>query len=179
MTFLYFAYGSNMLSSRLRARCPSAKVIGITLARNHALEFSKKSIDGSGKATLIENTDSIHTPGVLFEIEAVEREALDRFEGEGNGYDRVDEFSVETIDKAVTATTYLASATQSDLLPFDWYVALVIAGGLEHELGDQYTNRLRAIQYASDEDVTRKSRVAALEALARHGYDDHKALLRK
>lgn len=28
MTFLYFAYGSNMLSARLKARCPSAKVIG-------------------------------------------------------------------------------------------------------------------------------------------------------
>lgn len=179
MIFLYFAYGSNMLSSLLLARCPGAKVIGTTFARNYALELSKKSIDGSGKATLIENTDSIHTPGVLFEIEAGEREALDKFEGAGKGYDRVDEFSVETTDEPVTATTYLVSATQSDLIPFDWYLALVIAGVLEHGLGDAYAHRLRAILYAPDRKAARKSRIAALEALARHGCDDYIALLRK
>ena len=52
MTFLYFSYGSNMLTERLRARCPSANCIGIATATGYALEFSKSSVDGSGKATL-------------------------------------------------------------------------------------------------------------------------------
>lgn len=32
MTFLYFAYGSNMLPARLQARCGSARVIGAATA---------------------------------------------------------------------------------------------------------------------------------------------------
>ena len=54
MTFLYFGYGSNMLTERLRARerCPSAKCIGIAEVTGYALEFSKPGEDGSGKATL-------------------------------------------------------------------------------------------------------------------------------
>ena len=178
MSFLYFAYGSNMLSSRLIARCSSARVVGLAFARSYVLEFSKKSIDGSGKAALVEKTNAIHTPGVLFEIDAIEREALDKFEGAGKGYDRVDDFQLETVDESVTATTYIASETQSGLIPFDWYLALVIAGAREHKLGDAHVVRLRAMKSVPDGNVGRASRITALEALARHGYDDHIALLR-
>ena len=177
MSFLYFAYGSNMLSSRLVARCPSARVISTASAANHALEFTKKSNDGSGKATLVSQSNAIHTPGVLFEIDADERGALDKFEGAGKGYDRVDEFCVTTNGETVNATTYLASARQSDLLPFDWYLAVVIAGALEHELGSDHYHLLRAIPHIIDEDVTRKTRTAALKALADHGHCDHMTLL--
>ena len=177
MSFLYFAYGSNMLSSRLIARCPSARVICTVIATNHALEFSKKSNDGSGKATLVSQKTAIHTPGVLFEIDADEREELDKFEGAGKGYDRIDEFSVTTSDETVNATTYLASTTQSDLLPFDWYLAVVIGGALEHELGDDHHDMLRGVAHMVDEDMTRKTRTAALKALADHGHHDHTTLL--
>ena len=177
MSFLYFAYGSNMLSSRLIARCPSARVISTASAANHALEFTKKSNDGSGKATLVSQSNAIHTPGVLFEIDAGERGALDKFEGAGKGYDRIDEFSVTTNGETVNASAYLASARQSDLRPFDWYLAVVIAGALEHELGGDHLNLLRAIPYSIDEDVTRKTRAAALKALADHGHYNHITLL--
>lgn len=53
MTFLYFAYGSNMLPTRLLGRCPSARVVGTGVARAWSLAFSKASKDGSGKATLV------------------------------------------------------------------------------------------------------------------------------
>ena len=177
MSFLYFAYGSNMLTSRLIARCPSARAIGTASAANHALEFSKKSMDGSGKATLIAQNNTIHTPGVLFEIDECERDALDKFEGAGKGYDRVNEFSVTTFEETVSATTYLASEKQSGLLPFDWYLAVVIVGALEHELGGDHQNLLRGIAHTVDEDLTRKTRTAALKALTDHGYLDYRALL--
>lgn len=53
MTFLYFAYGSNMLPARLLGRCPSAKVVRTGVARAWSLAFSEASKDGSGKATLV------------------------------------------------------------------------------------------------------------------------------
>jgi gamma-glutamylcyclotransferase len=39
MTFLYFAYGSNMLPARLLGRCPSAKVVRTGVARAWSLIF--------------------------------------------------------------------------------------------------------------------------------------------
>lgn len=179
MSFQYFAYGSNMLSSRLIARCPSAKVVGTATAQDHSLEFSKKSVDGSGKATLVKQRVGMRTPGVLFEIDAAERDELDRFEGAGKGYDRVDDFKIETWGQTFTATTYLASETHDDLVPFDWYLALIVAGALEHKLGDEHVDRLRAIVHFPDPQTSRKSRIAALEALAKHDHHDQLSLLRR
>jgi len=181
MSLLYFSYGSNMLTSRLTARCSSAKVVGTAIARGHVLEFSKKSIDGSGKATLTKKGNMINTPGVLFEIDRTELDALDGFEGAGKGYDRLDEFHVEIAKngETVKATTYLAATTHPNLAPFDWYLALVIAGALEHRLGDDHTDILRAVTYALDHNLGRKTRIAALKALADHGHQDHIELLQR
>ncbi|WP_371228096.1 gamma-glutamylcyclotransferase family protein [Roseovarius sp. 2305UL8-3] len=175
MSFLYFAYGSNMLSSRLTARCPSAKVIGLGTAKYWNLEFSKKSIDGSGKATLISTTETSRTTGVLFEIGASDLNELDRFEGAG--YERSDKFSIETDDGPLSATTYLASERHSDMVPYDWYLALIVAGALEHKLNDAHTARLRMATRKPDQNLTRKSRNAALKALALHDHVDYLKLL--
>lgn len=94
MTFLYFAYGSNMLPARLLGRCPSAKVVRTGVARAWSLAFSKASKDGSGKATLVIAPNSA-VPGVIFEIDLAEREQLDRHEGAGSGYRREDTFAIE------------------------------------------------------------------------------------
>jgi hypothetical protein len=181
MRFLYFAYGSNMLTARLTARCPNAKVIGKASALNHALEFTKRSNkDHSGKATIISaGGQSIHTPGVLFEITKSDLPSLDRAEGAGYGYDRHDDFAVRlaATDESVTAMTYIASRTEAHLKPFDWYLALVVAGAHHHELDDGHTQRLRQIEYVIDADLTRDGRADALRALAEHGYDDHNVLL--
>jgi len=79
MTFLCFAYGSNMLPARLLGRCPSGKLVGTGVARAWSLAFSKASKDGSGKATLVTAPNSA-VPGVIFEIDLAEREQLDRHE---------------------------------------------------------------------------------------------------
>jgi len=82
MTFLCFAYGSNMLPARLLGRCPSGKLVGTGVARAWSLAFSKASKDGSGKATLVTAPNSA-VPGVIFEIDLAEREQLDRHEALG------------------------------------------------------------------------------------------------
>ncbi|MGF1659534.1 MAG: gamma-glutamylcyclotransferase family protein [Rubrimonas sp.] len=154
---------------RLIVRCGKARLIGTATAPDHSLEFSKKSADGSGKATLIRSMTGLQTPGVLFEIEARERDALDRAEGAGAGYDRIDELNICTTVGTIAVTTYLATVKDSDLIPFDWYQALVIAGALEHALPSNHVDHLRAIDHRPDPDTGRKSRGEALEALTGHG----------
>lgn len=84
----YFAFGSNMLTSRLQARVPSATALGRAFLQEHRLAFHKQGIDGSAKC------DAFRTgrpddclPGVLFQIDPDELFRLDR--AEGPGYERV------------------------------------------------------------------------------------------
>lgn len=177
MTFLYFAYGSNMLTARLRARCPSARIAGAGAAMGFDLAFSKASKDGSGKATLIAAADAV-TPGVLFEIARAELRALDRAEGLGSGYERLDDFTIRhaATGASVSVTTYRATATDHALMPYDWYLALVIAGARRHDLDVGHIDRLLQIQYLVDPDRDRAGRREAMSALLSEGIDDYQRL---
>lgn len=177
MTFLYFAYGSNMLPARLRARCPSARIAGTGAAVGFDLAFSKASKDGSGKATLTAAADAV-TPGVLFEIASAELQALDRAEGVGSGYERLDDFTVTNgaTGASVSVATYRATATDHALLPYDWYLALVIAGARCHGLGAGHIERLLQTRYLVDPDGDRAGRRDAVNALLSEGFDDYRSL---
>src|ERR1017187_8372306 len=87
-TFVAFAYGSNMLTGRLRSRCPSAAALGIAELHGHELQWHKRSLDGSGKCNVVEASGATAVVyGVLYEIPVGEGSALDRAEGLGSGYE--------------------------------------------------------------------------------------------
>lgn len=177
MRLIYFAYGSNMLQARLRARCPSAIPLGIAKACGYRLEFTKKGIDGSGKATLVASEAGCDVPGFLYEISDEDSVKLDIVEGVGMGYERRNDFSVETQDGLTTAMTYLAIDTDSDLIPYDWYLALVVAGIHENDLGKDHIDLVRAQHCKPDPEIDRITRHDALRAFEEHGYSDFKVLL--
>jgi gamma-glutamylcyclotransferase len=172
-TFVYFAYGSNMLTARLRKRCSTAQPVGTAIARGYSLSFCKRSNDGSGKATIVAQGDTgQEAHGVLFEIAVAQRGNLDS--AEGAGYHRCDAFAVLHGDGAreVSATTYFAAkgATDDRRVPYDWYRALVLAGALEHRLPDPYIEELRALTIKADLKPQRPSRQAALGILRASGF---------
>lgn len=182
-TFLYFAYGSNMLTERLTAiqRCPSAMPRGIAVARGYSLAFTKPSRDLSGKATLTE-TDGCHQYGVLFEIDDRELSDLDREEGRGNGYERDDLFPVVLPDGSkINVSTYIASECKSGLNPYDWYLALIVAGAKQHNLP---VEQIEALQATVFDDVNRNQRAIngrrnAVTALNLAGFDNIASILGK
>ncbi|MFV0410118.1 MAG: gamma-glutamylcyclotransferase family protein [Paracoccus sp. (in: a-proteobacteria)] len=79
---LYFAYGSNLLAARLRARCTSARRIGSAAAEGFDIAFDKIGQDGSGKATLVP-VPGRKVPGALFQLDNSQMGMLDRIEGVG------------------------------------------------------------------------------------------------
>ena len=177
LTFLYFAYGSNMLTARLKRRCDGADPVGIAYANDRMIEFSKLSCDGSGKATL-RHAPGRRTPGVLFEIPSAQSDALDRAEGFPNGYDRRKAFPVFRSDgRKVRAVTYLAKLPEPSLDAYDWYLALVIAGALGHELDVEHVAALRSENWIPDPMVDRSSRCEAIRVLALAGHRDYRKLL--
>lgn len=155
-----------MLPARLLDRCPSARVRGTALAQDFALEFSKPSLDRSGKASLV-TAEGAAVPGTLFEIDVAQRDALDRHEGAGHGYKRIDDFAVLRMPsrEATLASTYVATATDAGLRPFDWYLAVVIAGALHHEMDAQHITALRAQPYIVDVEQRRPARQRAIDAM--------------
>src|SRR5260370_35693588 len=84
---LYFAYGANMCTERLRKRVPSANPIITAKLLNHSLRFHKRSDDRSGKCDACftgEAEDIVW--GVVFEIDRTDKPHLDAYEGLGHGY---------------------------------------------------------------------------------------------
>jgi len=165
--FNYFAYGSNMLTARLAARCPSARALGPAIARGFTFAFAKTGADGSGKATLVAARNAaLH--GVIFRIDRSDLPALDRAEG---GYRRIDDFPIEADGGARSAVTYIAEAPTDGLLPFDWYHALVVAGAREHELPKAYVDWLATQDNTADQRKVCEARARAFAALKSAGYE--------
>ncbi len=164
---LYFAYGSNLLTARIRARCPSARPAGLAVARGFRLAFAKPGADGSGKATLVASQRAA-IQGVLYEIDRTEAPVLDRAE---TGYDRIDDFEIDDGAAPRRAMTYIAQTPKAGLAPYDWYLALMIAGAREHKLVDDYVGRLLTHPYESDIRNACRYRDAAHAALKSSGYD--------
>jgi hypothetical protein len=168
MNFDYFAYGSNMLTERLRRRCPSANLLGVATVENWAFTFSKRSKHGCGMGTISQSAGS-KLFGVVFEIEERERNKLDAAEGLGYGYDRDDAFAVQMRDSSqiLITTTYIANPSHYDLTlkPFDWYRALVIAGAKQHALPSDYVGTLEGTASIPDSELDRPERLAALAIL--------------
>ena len=148
-TFLYFAYGSNMLTRRLLGRTPSARTVGVATLAGHELRWHKVSKDGSGKCDIVPAAADSVVCGVLYEIALTDKPALDKAEGLGWGYKQV-QLEVQTDTGTVLALSYQATNIDGGTLPYDWYKALVVAGAQEHRLATDYVRALEAVAAVKD-----------------------------
>lgn len=154
-TFVNFAYGSNMSSTRLRARVPSARVIGRGVLHGHQLVWHKLSIDGSGKCDVIaSDAPDATVHGVVYAIDQSEKATLDRAEGLGKGYGER-QVVVEVGGAPLVATLYYATRKDPGLKPYSWYKAHVLSGALEHKLPPAYIAVLEAVEAQQDPDTSR------------------------
>lgn len=136
---LYFAYGSNMDAERLGKRIGAAKLIGIGSVTGYDLCFNKSSVDGSGKANLIERVDAV-VEGVVFEVSVAQLLKLDGIE---KGYHRAP-VSVVIDGATQNAITYIADADQIDdtLTPTTEYLRFITRGAEAFGLSEAYRQRL-------------------------------------
>ena len=157
---LYFAYGSNMLEQRLKDRVKSAEFLSNAWIRGYEVRFRKISIDGSGKADLVETgnpEDIVH--GVVYQFDPDDWPALDRYEGAtGNnpGYDRA-AIQVHTDSGNRDVTTYLARKEKVDesLKPYTWYLELIRCGAEQHGLPEDYRQKIENILDIPDPEENR------------------------
>ncbi len=162
-TLNYFAYGSNLLPPRLRARTPSCRVAVRATLPGYRLAFHKRGADGSGKGDACFTGAAQHrVHGVVYEIALEEKAALDRAEGAGYA---VRELTVaDAQGRSLQAFAYIAepSHIEPHLQPFSWYRALVLHGARVHGFPADYLAAIEAVTTRVDPDVRRARRAFAL-----------------
>lgn len=146
MSVLYFAYGSNLATRRLRSadRSPNARPVGVAELPDFELRFHKRGTDGSGKGNAFPLPGS-RLWGVVYELPDRDLARLDVVEGLGTGYDR-QSVRVTIATESLEATTYVAlpGAIDEAILPASWYLDWLIEGALEHGLPSHWVARLRS-----------------------------------
>jgi hypothetical protein len=155
---LYFAYGPDMCTGRLRQRVPSAVPVRIARLLNHWLRFHKRSDDRSGKCDAFftgEPADVVW--GVLFDIDPAEKPQLDEYEGVSHGYV---ERLITVIDQAGgmhPVFMYAAEGGRIDptLRPYSWYKRFVVEGARQHALPRDYVARIEAVPAEKDRNRSR------------------------
>jgi gamma-glutamylcyclotransferase len=111
------------------------------------------------------------TPAGLFsECTKEDLHAADK--AEGSAYRRL-----TGSDDPIPATTYLAKESEVGLKPYDWYLALVVAGARQHNINSGYSTGLSHLRYEIDTKLDRRSRKEAIEVLKTAGHVDYGVLL--
>ncbi len=77
----YFAYGSNADQEQMRARCPSARLLGTAVLRDHFLAFAGHSASRGGAVATVISCPGFAVHGALYSITRADLASLDRFEG--------------------------------------------------------------------------------------------------
>lgn len=162
-TLRYFAYGSNMLRERLVARVSTAQAVAVGVVRDYRLDFAKVSVDGSGKGDMVASPGD-EVWGVLYEFDAAQKVDLDKHEGR---HYQPREVVVSTPSGEETAWAYIAEPHRRDpsKVPYDWYLALIIAGARQGGLPEAYIQALEATPchvHADEEWKERKNALAVL-----------------
>ena len=160
----YAAYGSNLHPARLTVRTPSATLLGAEALPGFTLRFEKRSRDGSGKCTIVEEAGArVHL--AIYEIADAETPALDRAEGLGRGY------SLETIElpRFGPCQTYVGQHEHLDpaLRPYTWYRELVLVGCEFHGFPDSYVRLVSSVPAHLDPNAARHEENMALVRRAR------------
>ncbi len=160
---LYFAYGSNMSSIRLKQRVPSAEKLGVFSLKSHLLRFHKVSQDGSGKCDAYHTKNSSNEViGVLFKIEPSEKHILDLAEGLGFGYQEKIINVVNGRGETNEAFTYYALQINSSMQPYTWYLNHVVKGAIENALPHDYLELIHSTECIDDPDINRDAQQRAM-----------------
>ena len=141
MQATYFAYGSNLLMSRMQGRVPSARACGPARLRAHRLTTDKRGRDGTGKANLR------HAPGqfvwgVLWSLDSEDWARLDAAEGD---YRRIAVCVENAAGERVQTQTYRSDRLTEDPALAPAYKRCIVDGAREHDLPEAWVRLLEAL----------------------------------
>lgn len=126
MKVFYFAYGSNMDSSRLISRIGNYGAKYPAVLNGFELVFNKPDGFGGAYANIKKNPNK-NVEGIVYEIDYKQLCKLDVFEGHPHHYTRKF-FTIEINGQKFLSAVYVANKTKENLKPDAWYVRHLLAG---------------------------------------------------
>ena len=125
---LVFAYGSNMNSRQMAARCPGAQVVSVAKLPDHRLTFAGRSARwGGGVATIMPARRS-SVVGVVWLVSAANLERLDEFEGYPFVYERVSVLVDRSEGASLWCYAYVKNAVDELAPPSREYLRTILDG---------------------------------------------------
>jgi hypothetical protein len=124
MTKLYLAYGSNLNQEQMARRCPTAKVVGVTILPNYRLAFCGRH--SNAVATILPQKGG-QVPVLIWEITDADEASLDLYEGFPFFYGKKN-LRVTLNDKLVKAMIYIMNDTQIHGTPTRSYYSTILVG---------------------------------------------------
>ncbi|XP_069318068.1 gamma-glutamylcyclotransferase isoform X1 [Eulemur rufifrons] len=149
-TFLYFAYGSNLLTERIHLRNPSAAFCCVARLKDFKLDFGnsqgKTSPTWHGGIATIFQSPGDEVWGVVWKMNKSNLNSLDEQEGVKSGTYVVVEVKVTTQEgREITCRSYLMTNYES-APPSPQYKKVICMGAKENGLPLEYQEKLKAIQ---------------------------------
>ena len=174
-TMLYFAYGSNMESGRIKAanRCPHAEFVCVARLQGHRLAFTRKSKDGHGVADAVANGRHVIW-GVVWRLTVNDVERLDEREGARAAQPKYVRRPVtlrrRDDGKELSCETYFVPDEEREeqgVPSTKQYVGYLRDGAQEHKLPRHYVAKLRQLwRAAPDNPADRRPSSLARRGLA-------------
>lgn len=140
MKKFYLAYGSNLNVEQMSYRCPNAKPIGYANIPDYELLFKGSK---TGSYLTIEKRKGSSVPVGVWEVDAIDEEALDRYEGYPSFYYKKDiDVCLNTFSggktRDVKAFVYIMHEERHIGIPTKTYLATCLTGyddfGFEPEI---------------------------------------------
>uniref|UniRef100_A0A8D3B501 Gamma-glutamylcyclotransferase n=1 Tax=Scophthalmus maximus TaxID=52904 RepID=A0A8D3B501_SCOMX len=148
-TFLYFAYGSNLLKERLQLKNPSATVHCVARLKDYKLVFGNHKGFASdrwrGGVATIEHSQGDEVWGVVWRMNMSDQESLDSQENVMVGAYSPVELLVKTKGQELSCRTYIMNSCVY-APPSPQYLQVIMMGAEQNSLPEDYREKLRAIK---------------------------------
>ncbi|XP_055974307.1 gamma-glutamylcyclotransferase [Sorex fumeus] len=149
-SFLYFAYGSNLLTERIHLRNPSAEFCCVARLQDYKLDFGnsqgKTSETWHGGIATIFQSPGDEVWGVVWKLNKSNLSSLDEQEGVKSGTYVVIKVTVHTQEgKEITCRSYQMRNYES-APPSPQYKQVICLGAKENGLPLEYQKKLNAIE---------------------------------
>ncbi|XP_072249460.1 gamma-glutamylcyclotransferase [Leuresthes tenuis] len=148
-TFLYFAYGSNLLKERLQLKNPSAAVYCVARLKNYRLVFGNHKGLASdrwhGGVATIEHSPGNEVWGVVWRMNISDLQSLDSQENVTLGTYSPVELLVKTKGQELNCRTYIMNSCVY-APPSPQYLQVIVMGAEQNGLPKDYQEKLRAVK---------------------------------
>ncbi|HZC27490.1 MAG TPA: gamma-glutamylcyclotransferase [Actinopolymorphaceae bacterium] len=139
---LYAAYATNLSPQEMASRCPHSPLRGTGWLLGWRLTFGGEDKGWEGALATVVEDPMAHVFVSLYDVPAADEDTLDLWEGADLGLYRKIKVLVQSLDGAVTATTYVLDAFEGGL-PSARYLGILAEAAEAAGAPDDYAAELR------------------------------------